>query len=115
MKFISRTNKKTGTIDKLATIEAVLLSIETTSKTNTNGKPYGFIAAEDGNGGRITGIAYNSTAKAFANIAAGTKVTLETEASNIVAGENNKWQLALPTASDVTADAIAAAKAFLAQ
>lgn len=115
MNFTTRLNKKTGLTDKLATIHAVLTSIETTSKTNSNGKPYGFINATTEAGDTVTGIAYNSTAKLFNNIDAGTKVLLETEVQNIVNKENNKWQLALPQASAVSQDDVAAAAAFLAQ
>lgn len=115
MKFIIRTNKKTGLVDKLATIDAVLTSIETKSRTNSNGKPFGFINAVNENGDRLTGIAYNSTAMTFTDIGAGSKVVLETEAKNIAAGENNKWQLALPVASAVDKSDLDAAAAFLAQ
>lgn len=115
MKFLNRLNKKTGLVDKLATIDAVLTMIETKSRTNKNGKPYGFINALDEAGNRLTGIAYNSTALTFTDIGAGTKVVLETEAKNIAAGENNKWQLALPVASAVDKGDADAAAAFLAQ
>ena len=114
MKFESRMNKKTNLMEAMATQEVSIESIETTSKTNSNGKAFGFVHGRTSTGALVTGIAYDKTATAHGGLAVGTKVVLESLAADVVAGFNNRWQLTLPTASPVLAADIAAAQAFLA-
>lgn len=115
MKFLKRTNKSTGVVEAIATVQAVVESIETSSRTNSNGKAFGFVNARVGND-LLTGTAYAKTADAYASTPAeGSTITLEALASDVAQGINKNWSLALPQASDVSLDDIASAKAFLAQ
>lgn len=115
MKFIKRTNKKTGLVEAIATVQAVVETIETKSRTNSNGKAFGFINARVGDD-LLTGTAYAKTAEAYNKAPVeGDTVILEALASDIAQGINKNWSLALPAASDVAISDLDAAKAFLAQ
>ena len=114
MEFISKLNAKTNLVEGLATETVVVTSIETTSRTNKNGKAFGFVHGTNPQGELLTGIAYAATAAAHGSIAVGSKVLLESLAVDIQAGLNNRWSLSLPTAAPVSQDARAKAAAFLA-
>ena len=113
MKFIKRKNKQSGVMEAIAQANVILDSIESTSRTNSNGKSFGFLGATLPTGERVSGIAYDKTAKSYANVATDS-VLIETLVTNLVAGEHNKWQLSLAVASDVSTADIDKAKAFLA-
>ena len=115
MKFFSRVNKSTGVSEAIAQATVVLSKIESDSKTNSNGKPYGYFNADNA-GQMVTGIAYDKTAKSYneVGLAAGEEVIVECLATDLAQGINKNWQLALPVASDVSSDDIDAATAFLA-
>lgn len=115
MDFTKRLNKSTGVVEAIAVVQATVEAIETNSKTNSNGKAYGFINARV-NGDLLTGVAYQKTADAYTNKPeAGDVVTMEALATDVANGINKNWSLALPTASSVSKDDQDAAKAFLAQ
>jgi len=114
MKFISRLNKSTNLVEAIAQESVTVETIETTSRLNSNQKPYGFVHGRTEDGALLTGIAYKATADVHGNIATGTTIMLEALASDVAAGSNNKWQLALPQATAVTDAAKQAAAAFLA-
>ena len=114
MKFTTRLNKSTNLVEAVAQVEATIESIETSSNTNSNGKAYGFIHARNANG-LMTGIAYAKTQDAYNGAATvGDTVMLEALASEVASGINNHWNLTLPSASEVVASDVNAAKAFLA-
>ena len=77
MEFITRVNKKTNLVEALAQELVTIKTIETTSKTNSNGKPFGFLHATDPDGKLLTGLAYKATADAHGAIAIGTKELVE--------------------------------------
>ena len=114
MKFTSKLNGKTNLMEAVATTTVTIESIETTSKSNSNGKKYGFIHGRDADNKLLTGIAYDKTAIAHGNLAVGATVQLEALVADVVAGHNNRWGLTLPTASPVSTGDIAQAQAFLA-
>ena len=64
MEFISKLNAKTNLVEGLATETVVVTSIETTSRTNKNGKAFGFVHGTNPQGELLTGIAYAATAAA---------------------------------------------------
>lgn len=114
MNFIERTNKKTGLKEVIAVVQATIQAIETTSRTNSNDKPFGFMSLTNDNGDILTGMAYDKTAKAYpTSPIIGDTVTIEALASDIADGINKNWQLALPTASDVSDTVRAQAKKAL--
>jgi len=114
MKFTTRLNKSTNLVEAVAQVEATIESIEVVSKSNSNGKSYGFIHARNDNG-LMTGIAYQNTHSAYNGVAEiGDTVMLEALASEVASGVNNHWNLALPSASEVVKADADAASAFLA-
>ena len=115
MKFFSKVNKSTGVSEAIAQASVVISKIESDSRTNSNGKKFGFFTADNA-GQTITGMVYNKTAEAYHEngIASGEEVIVECLATDLAQGINKNWQVALPVASDVSSDDIDAATAFLA-
>jgi len=99
MEIVSRKNKQTGLDEKYLLTTGTLISIESTSKaTKENGKPYGFFNAKID--GKVSGgIAYDAVVQSVGieNCVAGEDVQVEALVSDIKAGHNNRWKIALST------------------
>ncbi len=99
MEIVSRKNKETGLEEKYLLTTGTLVTIESTSKeTIKNKKPFGHFTAKID--GRLSGgIAYDAV---VANVGRslcveGENVQVEALVSDIKAGHNNRWKLALST------------------
>lgn len=99
----TRKNAETGVSEEYILTTGTLIDIESTSKeTKTNKKKYGFFSAEVL--GRVsTGIAYDAVV-AGKSLKAGDKVQVEILRADAIAGFNNRWKLALPSAEAISDD-----------
>ncbi len=99
MEIISRKNKDTGLEEKYLLTTGTLVNIESTSKlTKDNKKPYGFFNAKV-DGKMASGIAYDAVVENVGrdNFVEGEDVQVEALVSDIKAGHNNRWKIALST------------------
>jgi len=97
MEIISRLNKTTNVEEKYLLTTGVLRNIETTSRTTKdNKKPFGFFNATIG-GAMASGIAYDAVAENVGreNLVPGAEVQVEALLSDVKAGHNNRWKIAL--------------------
>lgn len=114
MNYLQKLNSKTNLMDAVAQQTITIEKLETTSKTNKNGKSYGFLHGRTEVGDLITGLAYKNTADTYGSVAVGSKVLVETLAANVKNKINNNWQLTVAGASPVRQSDADKAAAFLA-
>lgn len=104
LKIVKRKNNETGLEENYLLTTGTLVNIETTSKsTQKNAKPYGHFTAKID--GKISGgIAYDAV---VANVGrdhcvAGADVQVEALVSDVKAGHNNRWKIALSTTESLS-------------
>ena len=114
MNYLQKLNSKTNLMDAVAQQTVTIEKLETTSKTNKNGKAFGFLHGRTEAGDLVTGLAYKNTADTYGSVAPGAKILVETLATNVRDKINNNWQLTVQGASPVRQADVDAATAFLA-